>query len=87
MLKRLNQAWKQDRLGVLGVGVVLAGFVVFVSPIVWIRCDDYPFYFSIGLPIRINLGCVNLQAFNLWNFPAFATSLVIGCFLLLLRRR
>ena len=86
-MSRIKQAWKRDRLGVLGVGIVLAGFIVWASPLVFVYCGGDPVYFSVGLPIRINLGCANFQVFNPWNFPAFATSLVIGGFLLLLRRR
>ena len=87
MLKRLKQAWKRDRLGVLGVGSVIAGFIVWASPVLFYWCGSDPFSFSVGLPVSIRVGCVVFQVFNPWNFPAFATSLVIGCFLLLLRRR
>lgn len=32
MLKRLKQAWKQDRLGVLGVGSAVVAFVLWALP-------------------------------------------------------
>ena len=33
MLNRLKQAWKRDRLGVLGIGLVLAALLVFAAPV------------------------------------------------------
>ena len=33
MLKRLQQAWKRDRLGVLGVGSAVLSFLVLALPV------------------------------------------------------
>jgi hypothetical protein len=33
MLKRLKQAWKRDRLGVLGVGSAVLAFFVWAAPV------------------------------------------------------
>lgn len=60
MLKRLNQAWKRDRLGVLGVGSALVAAAVWGFPVRYL-CD-------IGLSWSQSFGCVQWPYFEkmLW---------------------
>ena len=46
MLKRLTQAWRRDRLGVIGVGSAVTAFVLWAWPLVFVLgsafCYTYP---------------------------------------------
>jgi hypothetical protein len=48
MLKRLKQAWKRDRLGVLGIGAAIVALVFSVLPVRFIQyelvCENIPAY-------------------------------------------
>lgn len=85
MLKRLKQAWKQDRLGVLAVSAACFGFILWALPVVYVACEQST---RIGDgTLTFVIGCLNAQFFNSWNFPSLWVGLGVGGFLLLLRRR
>lgn len=71
MVKRLKQAWKRDRLGVLGVGSAVVAFVLWAwrVPVNEARYKDYWIWFSGD------------------RLPAVGAFLALAVILLLLRRR
>jgi hypothetical protein len=74
MLKRFKQAWKRDRLGVLGVSSAVVAFALWA----------FPFdYCGAGSGI-----CTATQVFfTTERLPAIAALLALSFVLLLLRRR
>ena len=85
-MKRLLRAWKQDRLGVAGVGCAIGGVVYWaLMPEIYEHCNNWS-GIDYGV-VNLNIGCINIQLFNSWNLPAILYGFGLGAFLLLLRRR
>lgn len=91
MLKRLKQAWKRDRLGVLGVGSAVLAFLFWIIPVrgVWAALGDEPPYWDFKWQ---SAGFFDHWAsdwlwFSLERLPAIFAFLALAFILLLLRRR
>ena len=86
-MKRLKQAWKRDRLGVLGVGSAVVAFALWFAPGIVGCFAGVQSVFRFVLPEGRLGGCVALVAFVPYNLPAAATCLALAVILLRLGRR
>ena len=90
-MKRLKQAWKRDRLGVLGVGAAVGAFVLWAFPkkslCEGMSCREVDFW-VIGQPNLLGeLPRDSWYWFTDVRLPAIAAVLALSFVLLLLRRR
>jgi hypothetical protein len=91
MLKRLKQAWKRDRFGVLGVGSAIVAFVLWAFPVRYLVIStagnttviEQPFWQS--LPSSAPM--TSVRWFTDDRLPAIGAFLALSFILLLLRRR
>jgi len=98
VLKRLKQAWKRDRLGVLGVSSAVATFVLWAWPVLR-DCEPtvYDIAESMGIKASHPGSCIQLfngdfgwatdSYFSIDRLPAIGAFLALTIILLLLRRR
>ena len=103
MLKRLTQAWKRDRLGVMGVGAAAFAFLFWAFPIRWMSTYhltlklgtfvEKPFWEELPrLPnnsqfVPYSIPVTSVEWFTLERLPAVGAFLALAVILLLLRRR
>ena len=103
MLKRWKQAWKRDRLGVLGVGSAVVALVLWAFPIRWMSTYhltlkygtfvEKPFWEELPhLPnksdiVPYSVPVTSVEWFSGERLPAIGAFLVLAGILLLLRRR
>jgi hypothetical protein len=89
MLKRLKQAWKRDRLGVLGVGSAVAAFTAWAFPKWECARFDYIIYAPpwADLSDRPCRAHRFFDAFSDERLPIAGAFLALAVILLLLRRR
>jgi hypothetical protein len=81
MLKRLKHAWERDRLGVLGVGLGVVAFALWVDPQIT-YCENRKFFV---LALQIDYRCI--VAISSSRVPLVAFVFALSMFLLFLRRR
>ena len=91
VLKQLKQAWKRDRLGVLGVGSAVAAALMIVLPAeIFVMGDQIgetpSFNGSISFPIY-GPGYSYIEWFSTERLPEAAVFGFVSVILLLLRRR
>ena len=91
VLKQLKQAWKRDRLGVLGVGSAVAAALMIVLPAeIYVTGDQIgetpSFNGSVSFPIY-GPGYSYLEWFSTERLPEAAVFGFVSVILLLLRRR
>jgi len=85
MLKRFKQAWKRDRLGVLGVGAAVVAFAFWAFPN-WECSAGERIRYAPGLQFR----CIETRFFDAFSderLPFAGAFLALAVILLLLRRR
>ena len=91
MLKRLQQAWKRDRLGVLGVGAAVGAFVLWAFPMKFFcegtYCNEVDFWITRQSNFLGELPRYSWYWFTDARLPAIAAFLALSFVLLLLRRR
>ena len=87
MLKRLQQAYKRDRLGVLGVGSAVGAFVLWAFPAFY--AQNFGCGYGGSALIQVNLGqCgINFVMFSDARLPLIPGFFGAAIILLLLRRR
>jgi hypothetical protein len=91
MLKRLQQAWKRDRLGVLGVGSAVVAFVLWAFPVRYLVFSTVGYTTVIEKPFWESLPSsapmTSVHWFTDDRLPAIGAFLALSFILLLLRRR
>ena len=88
MLKRLEQEWKRDRLGVLGVGSALVAFALWALPVGYYCTYTSTTGCVAGALVYIRVGEGEGDAFfTPERLPAIGAFLALAVILLLLRRR
>jgi hypothetical protein len=91
MLKRLKQAWKRDRLGVLGVGSAAVAFVLWAFPVRFLDVGtnfiEKPFWEPLPSGLLGDAPRTSVHWFTDDRLPSIAAFLALAFVLLLLRRR
>jgi hypothetical protein len=103
-VRRLMQAWKRDRLGVLGIASAVVAFLFWAFPVRGFTFCNWSTKWVDGKSYQEFLGCkfnakgffddlsgvsetIYLSWFTIERLPVVISFLVLGAFLLLLRRR
>jgi hypothetical protein len=86
--ERMKRSWRRDRLGVMGVGSALLAFALWAFPVEYYCTSLSPTGCVAGALVYIRDGQGSGDAFfTPERLPAIAAFVVLGAFLLLLRRR